>query len=148
MSGYLTSGGYAQDAPEVLIWRVPVWMNAGLHGPQQMAEIVAAAADNCAEVPGAYRSNDGALSADLHGSGNVLRLDAGSAGIQKVTVRVEAPDGRARVRQIQRTAADTVTPRMFVSLAGMGLGGASHLRASVTLSPEPKTAPEVSLCQG
>ncbi|MEO1314696.1 MAG: hypothetical protein AAFV27_12605, partial [Pseudomonadota bacterium] len=47
ISSYLTSRGFRETPPQILVWENPIQNRLGQRGPQPMEELIAAAQDNC-----------------------------------------------------------------------------------------------------
>lgn len=148
MAGYLTSNDFRRDAPEVLIWQVPVGTNPLVFGDQPMGELIAAVTDDCdpaltlTEISrGTYRAELGTTTEGL-----TLRYDSTDEPVADAVFRFAAPDGAQRTRSVVRQDATTATNRVYLPMTGLWPGGA----ASVTVSTGiPSTsAPRISVCRG
>ena len=87
ISSYLTSRGFRETPPQVLVWENPIQNRLGHRGPQPMEELIAAAQDNC-RLPLALNPapTAGVLHADLSTlpaeSREMLMLDSGNGGTE------------------------------------------------------------------
>lgn len=146
LAAYLTSDDFRSDAPEAIVWQVPVWTNPTLYGDQPMGELIAAAADDCAPPVAASPSEEGGYYVELHDQGGVLRLDTGDQPVSEALFRFTSPDGEERARPVIRKGRDTATSRMYLPMTGLWPEGVTTVH--VELDTELSMAPRFATCRG
>ena len=149
MSSYLTSLDFAQTPPQVLVWEMPVWSPFGMQGDQPMAELLAAATQNC---PVSLALTGGAdaqsRSADLSGIAEqdrvTLALDTDGVAALNVRFDFTSADGQVRSRAIYRNPDQILTGRFYLPLSG--LEQTELRKVEVVLDQGFGPAPKLSLC--
>ena len=146
MAAYLTSDSFAQTAPDVLIWAVPIWENPATNGDQPLRELAAASMGRCA--------NDGLTSSD----GKVFDLDWSSL-TPEMSLRIEAENaisaatfdftdsqGTSRIRTVVRPDIELATKRIFLPLTSLGSRDPEQVRISVNNGAQ--TQVRLTVCSG
>lgn len=149
LAGYLTSDAFRDEAPEALVWQVPVWTNSALFGDQPMGELIAAAADDCGAPVAARVLGDGAYEVTLAAGasdGGTLRLDTGERAVTEAVFHFASVTGGERVRSVVRQDPAAATSRVFLPMTGLWPEGA--VSVSVRLDAPLAAPPTVSVCRG
>ena len=130
ISSYLTSRGFAEARPAVLVWANPVFESLADHGDQPLRELIAAAGDSCRTALPAGPGPDPALMiADLSGLDPslpaMLMIDTGGAPATSVTVEVRGAGLPARSRSVHRHKRQVPTGTFYLPLDGLWPEGAA-----------------------
>lgn len=132
ISSYMTSRGFAEARPAVIVWAVPVADGLALTGDQPLRELIAAAGDTCrvalAVGPGV---EPGTLAIDLAGVDpgrpGMLFVDTGLAAATGIEARFLGPDGQTRSAFVRRHPDQLPSGRFLVPLDGLWPGGARQV---------------------
>lgn len=150
MAAYLNSKAFQADAPELIVWKVPVWENPAVNGDQPMRELKAAANNRCAAPTQLATSGEHRLAVDLSSvpvSPDLsLRFDTGEAPVSEVTFRFRSKNGETRTRHVLRRDEELTTHQVFLPLSGLWEDGVASVHIETEL---PESAqPSIAICTG
>lgn len=151
ISSYLTSRGFQDAPPAILVWAVPISESLAARGDQPMAELAAAAAGGCfSTLPAGRGASPSTLVADLAGlpAGQpfALLVDGDGAPATRARLTFTGPGGETRSRFVVRDPAQVATGRFFVPLTGLWPEGARAVEIALDAPFGPDS--RVAACGG
>ena len=150
LTAFVTSDGFRQSPPEVLIWAVPVWETLSSGGDQPVREALAAIEDVCvadldSDVAGANRLRVALGEAGAR-SGDTLMLDNRQMVSATAVFHFVGLDGQERTRAVVRPDGAMSSGRFYMPLSGLWEDGVAYVDIETPLSDGP--LPVVALCRG
>ncbi len=144
IAAYLTSDGFQESPPEYLIWITPVWQNLFAHGDQPLRELVAAARNECEELPVDRTTGETIRSetlANLEPAKSVMALAPGVPA--KLSLHFEFENDRRLTKTITREEDVGFEGRFFQPLTGLPSGP-----ATIEVASDPTSPTKLYLCEG
>jgi len=122
ITSYLTSRSFAESRPRFLVWENPIYNNLAQFGVGPMAELIAAATNDCEPLPAKPEATDtpGEIRVDLSGTAidrsKVLLADAGDTNSRDIHLSFHTPDGKTLTHEIRRGPRFLATGRFYIPL--------------------------------
>lgn len=146
ITSYLTSTEFQNSPPAFLVWENPIYNNLAQYGDQPMRELIAAAADNCAQSLDFTVSDDRrSLTTQVSGltAEQTLFLETDGSTALDVSYRFTSDQGE-RLKSVRRGERLRRTGRFYMPMTGLWETGADDL--TITLSAPLGASPQLSVC--